>query len=123
MGTLRIPDELQRLFPLTPAVFYVLLALAEGQKHGYAIMQAARVISEEKVRLGPGTLYSTIQRLLDLDLIEETEGDGVPSDHESSRRYYRLTRMGKAVLDAEVRHMESILRRAKKRKLFHEAAK
>ncbi len=118
MAKPQIPEELQRLFPLSPAVFYVLFALAEGQKHGYAIMQDARVMSEEKVRLGPGTLYSTIQRLLDFDLIEETEGGGEPSDHESRRRYYRLTPMGRAVLDAEVRHMESVVRLARKMKLF-----
>src|SRR3569832_2484002 len=109
MATLQIADELQRFFSLSPAEFYVLLALAEGQKHGYAIMQDARVMSEEKVRLGPGTLYSTIQRLLDLDLIEETEGGREPSDHESRRRYYKLTRMGRADLDAEVRHMETVV--------------
>lgn len=122
MGTLHIPDEIQRLFPLSPAVFYVLFALAEGQKHGYAIMQDARTLSEGKVRFGPGTLYSTIQRLLEFDLIEETEGKGEPADHESRRRYYKLTRMGKAVLDAEVRHMESVVRLAKKKKLFQGTA-
>lgn len=118
MSTLQIPDELQRLFPLSPAVFYVLFALAEGQKHGYAIMQDSRRLSEEKVHLGPGTLYSTIQRLLDFDLIEETEGRGEPSDHENRRRYYRLTRMGRTVLAAEVRHMESVVQLARKQKLF-----
>lgn len=122
MATIQIPDELQRLFPLSPAVFYVLFALAEGQRHGYAIMQDAWLQSGEKVRLGPGTLYSTIQRLLDFDLIEETERNAEPSDHESRRRYYKLTRMGRAVLDAEVRSMESVVRLAKKKRLFPRAA-
>lgn len=122
MNALHIPDDIQRLFPLSPAVFYVLFALAEGQKHGYAIMQEARQLSEEKVRLGPGTLYSTIQRLLEFDLIEETDGTGEPADHESRRRYYKLTRMGKAVLDAEVRHMDSVVRLARKKRLYHGTA-
>src|SRR5438094_2295528 len=69
----RVPDDLQHLLPLTPAVFFILFALADGEKHGYAIMQTASRISDNHFRMGPGTLYTTIQRLLDLDLIEETE--------------------------------------------------
>ena len=66
-----IPDKLQQLLPLTPAVFFILFALAQGEKHGYAIMQQVSVLSDGKVRMGPGTLYTTIQRLLELALIEE----------------------------------------------------
>jgi len=61
----RIPGDLLSFLPLTPAVFFVLFALTDGQKHGYAIMQDVRDLSDEKVRLGPGTLYSTIKRLLE----------------------------------------------------------
>src|SRR5467141_4605464 len=93
----RIPDDLQHLLPLTPAVFFILFALADGEKHGYAIMQTVSRISENQFRMGPGTLYTTIQRLLDLDVIEETG----QSEHENRRRYYKLTRTGKAVLAAE----------------------
>ncbi len=67
-----VPDDLQHLFPLTPAVFFILFALAEREKHGYAIMQQVGVLSDGKFRMGPGTLYTTIQRLLELSLIEET---------------------------------------------------
>lgn len=116
MATSQLPPELQRLFPLTPAVFYVLFSLAEGPKHGYAMMQDVLAMSDQAVHLGPGTLYSTIQRLLELDLIEETEGIGTPSDHESRRRYYKLTRMGRTVLDTEISRMESVVRLARKRK-------
>jgi hypothetical protein len=63
--------DIENLLPLTPAVFYTLMALAEGDRHGYAIMQQARVLSLGRFRMGPGTLYSTIQRLLELGLIEE----------------------------------------------------
>jgi DNA-binding PadR family transcriptional regulator len=113
----KVPDELQHLFPLTPSVFFILFALAEGEKHGYAIMQDVSDLSEGKFRMGPGTLYSTIQRLLEMELIEETEGKGTPSDHEGRRRYYKLTRAGRAALDAELGRMESVVRLARKRKL------
>jgi DNA-binding PadR family transcriptional regulator len=112
-----LSDELQNMLPLTPAVFFVLLALVEGERHGYAIMQAVASLSSERVRMGPGTLYSTIQRLVDLSLIEETRGSGEPSDHESRRRYYRLTRHGKALLEAEISRMESVVRLARQKKL------
>jgi DNA-binding PadR family transcriptional regulator len=113
----RIPDELQELLPLTPAVFFILFSLADGEKHGYAIMQTVSRVSDNQFRMGPGTLYSTIQRLLDLDLIEETERAGARSDHESRRRYYKLTRTGKVVFDAEVSRMESVVRLARGRRL------
>ncbi len=113
----RVPDDLQRLLPLTPAVFFILFALADGEKHGYAIMQTVSRISDNQFRMGPGTLYTTIQRLLELDLIEETERAGARSDHESRRRYYKLTRTGKAVFDAEVKRMESVVRLARGRRL------
>jgi DNA-binding PadR family transcriptional regulator len=119
----QIPTDLRRLLPLTPAVFFVLFALANGPKHGYAIMQNVRVLSDERVRLGPGTLYSTIQRLLELDLIEETAGTGEPSDHESRRRYYKLNSIGRNVLEGELSRMDSLMRLAKKKKLFPQTAK
>src|SRR5215475_13675237 len=96
----RVPDDLQHLLPLTPAVFFVLFALADGEKHGYAIMQTVSRSSDKQFRMGPGTLYMTIQRLLDFDLIEEAENAGGHSDHEKQRRYYKLTRTGKALLAA-----------------------
>ena len=113
----RVPDDLQHLLPLTPAVFFILFALADGDKHGYAIMQSASRLSDSQFRMGPGTLYTTIQRLLDLDLIEETENTGSRSDHESRRRYYKLTRTGKTVLAADISRMESVVRLARDKKL------
>ncbi len=121
-STNRIPDNLQRLLPLTSAVFFILFALAEGEKHGYAIMQAVSRISDNQFRVGPGTLYTTIQRLLDLELIEETESAGAHADHESRRRYYKLTRMGKALLSADVNRMESVVRLARDKKLVPRAS-
>jgi DNA-binding PadR family transcriptional regulator len=113
----RVPDDLQHLLPLTPAVFFILFALADGEKHGYAIMQSVSRISDHQFRMGPGTLYTTIQRLLDLGLIKETESAGGQSDRENRRRYYKLTRMGKAVLVADLSRMESVVRLARNKKL------
>jgi len=113
----RVPDDLQHLLPLTPAVFFILFSLADGERHGYAIMQSVSRISNNHFRMGPGTLYTTIQRLLDLDLIEETESAGGRSDRESRRRYYKLTRPGKAVLAADLSRMESVVRLARDKKL------
>src|SRR5467141_306287 len=112
-----LPEEALRLIPLTPAVFFILFALADGEKHGYAIMQTVSRISDNQFRMGAGTLYTTIQRLLDLDLIEETESPGGQSDHEKRRRYYKLTRSGKAILAADVSRMESVVRLARGKKL------
>jgi DNA-binding PadR family transcriptional regulator len=106
-----IPDDLQRLLPLTPAVFFILFALAEGEKHGYAIMQKVTVLSDGKFRMGPGTLYTTIQRLLELSLIEETEATA-----ESRRRNYRLSRTGRMVFKAEVGRMDAVVGLALRRK-------
>ena len=72
-----IPESVRELLPLSPAVFYILFALAEGKKHGYAIMKGAETVSGGQFTMGPGTLYTTIQRLLELGLIEETS---TPSD-------------------------------------------
>ncbi len=102
-----VPDSIQPLAPLTPAVFFILFALAQGAKHGYAIMQEVAVLSDGKFRMGPGTLYTTIQRLLELSFIEETDADS-----KSRRRYYRLTRTGRAVFKAEVRRMDAVVRLA-----------
>jgi DNA-binding PadR family transcriptional regulator len=96
--------------PLTPAVFFTLFALTGGEKHGYAIMQETRRLSDDSFRMGPATLYTTVQRLLDQDLIVEVEGE---QDADSRRRNYRLTASGRALLDAELARVEALLRKAK----------
>jgi DNA-binding PadR family transcriptional regulator len=115
-----MPAHLQKLLPLTPAVFFVLFALAEGAKHGYAIMQ--EVSSEGNIRMGPGTLYSTLQRLLELELVTEVKQPAGVADRDSRRRYYKLTRDGSLLLQAEIARMESLVRLARKRKLVPETA-
>lgn len=109
-----ISPEQGKLLPLTPAVFFILFALADGEKHGYAVMQQVSVLSDGKFRMGPGTLYTTIQRLLELSLIEEITNHDEP---ESRRRYYRLTGAGKALLHMEFDSMDSLLRLAHRKKL------
>jgi DNA-binding PadR family transcriptional regulator len=118
-----LPNEVMRLLPLTPAVFFILFALADGDKHGYAIMQETTKLSEGRFRMGPGTLYTTIQRLLELSLIEEV-WDVIDGDkRESRRRYYRLTRHGRALLDLEINRMGAVLRLAGEKRLWPQVAK
>ncbi len=96
--------------PLTPAVFFTLLALAEGEKHGYAIMQDTRSLSEDSFRMGPATLYTTLQRLLEQGLVEEVEGE---DGSDPRRRYYRLSRGGVATLESELARVESLMKKTK----------
>jgi DNA-binding PadR family transcriptional regulator len=109
-----LSPEQRKLLPLTPAVFFILFALADGEKHGYAMMQDVAVLSDGKFRMGPGTLYTTIQRLLDLSLIEETAKHDEP---EGRRRYYRLTGAGKALLHVEIGRMDAVVRLAHQKRL------
>jgi len=106
------------LLPMTPAVFYVMLALAESEKHGYAIMQQVEALSDGKFRMGPGTLYSTLQRLLVLGLIEEIAGEG---KGDSRRRYYRLRRSGNELLREEIKRLESAVRFVRQNRLVPDA--
>jgi DNA-binding PadR family transcriptional regulator len=92
--------------PLTPAAFHVLLALSEGKRHGYAIAQQAEEDSGGSLRLRPATLYTTLQRLLDLEWIAAASS---PADVDTRRRYYRLTGTGRTALEAEIRRMEEVL--------------
>jgi DNA-binding PadR family transcriptional regulator len=95
---------------LAPAAFLILFALASGDKHGYAIMQEARKLSDSGVQIGPATLYTTIQRLLESDRIREVPG---PEGGDTRRRYYRLTSAGKAALNSEIARMEALVKKSK----------
>lgn len=100
--------------PLPPATFYILFALASGDKHGYAIMQEARALSDNRFSLGPATLYTSVQRLSSLKWIEEVRG---PEDGDPRRRFYRLTKPGRTALHREMERMEALLRKAKRLRL------
>jgi DNA-binding PadR family transcriptional regulator len=105
-------ERLNELMPLTPPMFFILLSLGEGESHGYAIMQRVEELSDGTVRMGPATLYTTLRRLRQLDVIEETsitEGD------DRRRRQYRLNRAGRWLLQAEINRMEKVVRKARRR--------
>jgi len=93
------PEE---LLPLSPAVFHVLLALADRERHGYSIMQHVAETTDGRIKMGPGTLYGTVKRLLADKLIEESDERPDPKLDDERRRYYRLTPWGRRVLAAEV---------------------
>src|SRR5438874_12900033 len=98
-GKSKAPDKpLESFLPLTPAVFHILITLADGEAHGYAIMQEVTRRSGGSVRLGPGTLYGAISRLLEDRIIEESEERPDPEVDDTRRRYYRLTKFGGRVL-------------------------
>jgi DNA-binding PadR family transcriptional regulator len=102
----------EALLPLTPAVFHILLALADGEKHGYAIMREVGARTAGGMRMGPGTLYGSIQRMLKDGLILEMRDRADPAHGEERRRYYRLTAFGRRVLQAEARRLEQLVRLA-----------
>lgn len=89
------------LLPLTPVVFHVLLALASGPAHGYAIAREVEDVTGGRVRMGPGTLYGSLQRMRDDGLVEEADNPGERGAHVGRRRYYAVTALGRAALRAE----------------------
>jgi DNA-binding PadR family transcriptional regulator len=112
----------ETLLPLTPAVFHVLLALAGGERHGYAIMQEVVASTDGQIKMGPGTLYGTIKRLLEAQLIEESDERPDPHLDDDRRRYYRLTGVGEEVVRAEARRYADIVALARGKKLIGRAA-
>ena len=101
------PDS---FLPLKPHWFHVLLSLAEQEQHGYGIMQEVLERTDGKVRLWPATLYGTLKRLLDEELIEESDERPAAELDDARRRYYRLTRLGRRVLAAESERLEDLVR-------------
>jgi DNA-binding PadR family transcriptional regulator len=98
--------------PLTPSAFYVLLALHQGERHGYEIMKQVESASSSKIKMGPGTMYGLIKRLLAEELIEESDDRPDPSKDDERRRYYRLTAAGKRRLGAELQRYEQAVTQA-----------
>jgi DNA-binding PadR family transcriptional regulator len=102
--------------PLTPAVFHILLSLADGERHGYSIMRDIATQTKGKVRLGPATLYRSIKHLVEDGLIEESDVRPDPALDDERRHYYRLTELGRQVIVAEVQRLEEALRIARTRR-------
>ena len=98
--------------PLSPASFHILLALSQGSKHGYGIMKEVEAASSGAVRLNPGTLYTTIRRLLEDDLIRETEPPSGSDSTDERRRYYGITRLGRQVAQAEMTRLHDLVQQA-----------
>jgi DNA-binding PadR family transcriptional regulator len=106
------PDA-DSFLPLPPATFHILIALAREDLHGYAIMQDVEQRTDGALRLSAGTLYRSIQRMLDQGLIRETRERPVPELDDERRRYYRITTLGQAVARAEARRMTGLVRMAR----------
>jgi DNA-binding PadR family transcriptional regulator len=104
--------------PLTPAVFHVLLALADGERHGYAIMQEVAENTGGQIKMGPGTLYGTIKRLLEARMIEESEQRPDPDLDDERRRYYRLTGLGQRAVKAEALRYAAMAEVARRKRLI-----
>jgi DNA-binding PadR family transcriptional regulator len=104
--------------PMAPAAFHILLAVADGERHGYAIMQEVAALTHGAVRMGPGTLYTNIKRLAGGGLIEETEERPDPEQDDERRRYYRLTDEGRRALGAESQRLETLVEIARRKKLL-----
>jgi len=108
----------ESFLPLTPAVFHILLALADGEKHGYAIMQEVEDMTEGKVQMGPGTLYGSIKRMLAAGLIEESDDRPDPTLDDERRRYYRHTGLGRKVLRQETERMAELMALARRKHVW-----
>lgn len=103
--------------PLSPATLHILLALAGEDLHGYGIMQEVARQSDDRYKLGPGTLYDNLQRLMEQGMVEEVARRSAKDD--PRRRYYRLSALGRGLLTAEIGRLEGVIRDAK----LHLAAK
>jgi DNA-binding PadR family transcriptional regulator len=106
-----MPEDLSSFLPLSPATFYILFSLAAEDRHGYGIMQEVTRQSSGQYKLGPGTLYDNLQKLMTYAMVE-----GAPrrsADDDPRRRYYRLTEFGRRILAAEVARLEALVREAK----------
>jgi DNA-binding PadR family transcriptional regulator len=108
-------DDPSKLLPLPTATFHILLAVADEDRHGYAIIQDVEARTGGELRLSAGTLYRSIQRMLDQGLIVEPRERPLPELDDERRRYYRITPFGRAVAEAESRRMAQLVRMARNR--------
>jgi len=107
--------------PLAPATFEILLALVDSERHGYAIMKEVTARTAGAVKLGPGTLYGALKRLLEAGLVEEGSERPDPELGDDRRRYYRLTGFGLRVARMEARRLDAMVRAAREKKLIRMA--
>ena len=120
MATRKIDPE--EMLPLTPAVFHILLALADGERHGYGIMEHVDETTDGRMKMAPGTLYGTVKRLVESKLIEESDERPDPKMDDERRRYYRLTALGRRVAEAEALRYSRIIKVARAKRLIGQVA-
>jgi DNA-binding PadR family transcriptional regulator len=111
-------DDVESFLPLPTAVFHILVALADRDRHGYSIMQDVDTRTGGKVRLSAGTLYTAIRRMLEQGLIDELRDSPDPVSADERRRYYALTRLGRVVAVAEARRFSALLDQARATRLI-----
>jgi DNA-binding PadR family transcriptional regulator len=111
-------DNPNSMLPLTPAAFHILLVLVDGELHGYGIMQQIKHISGGALNVGPGTLYRSIQQMIEKGLIAEVEARIDPKLDDERRRYYRLTDFGQRVVQAEAERMAALVKVAQAKRLL-----
>jgi DNA-binding PadR family transcriptional regulator len=109
-----LPADIQNQLPLTEATFFILLGLAPGQRHGYALLKDVEALSAGRVRLSTGTLYGALKRLLELDWIERVDDDAL-EETGRPRKAYRLTHLGRRILEAETARLRQMTQAAQLR--------
>jgi DNA-binding PadR family transcriptional regulator len=114
------PGDIEALLPLPPATFHILLALADEDRHGYAIMQDIAERTGGELQMSAGTLYRSVQRMLEQGLIVEPRRRPAPEEDDERRRYYRITPFGSAVATAEARRLSRMLKLARARGIVPE---
>lgn len=106
-------DKVENYLPLPPAVFHILIVLAEDDQHGYAIIQAISERTEGRVRIGAGTLYRSLQRMLEDGFVVEVDDRPAPEEDDERRRYYRITALGRKIARAEAQRLADLVRLAR----------
>jgi DNA-binding PadR family transcriptional regulator len=115
MSRAGVPED---LLPLTPPVFHILVALSDGERHGYAIMRQVAADTDGTLQLGPGTLYGCLKRMLAAKLIEESDERPDPELDDERRRYYRITDFGVRTVRAEAQRLATSVTAARARRLL-----
>ena len=111
-------SDSKKTLHLSPAAFHIMLVLADGENHGYAIMKEVAEQTQGRMRLGPGSLYGTIKRMLADGWIEESDERPDPQLDDERRRYYRLTGVGRKLVQAEAERLEHLVNVARKKRLL-----
>lgn len=113
-------DDATQLLPLTPAVLHILLSLADGERHGYAIAQEVEELTGGQMLMGAGTLYGSLQRMMASGLVERAGRTRRRESGDERRVYYRLSSLGRRVLQLELRRLDAVVTLARRRQLLRE---